>query len=999
MARKVLLETTYTFNASAKTVTIPRAIPRERLILITNVTTNQVIYNFSDPNLRATSYTVSGTPNANTTTIILNYNTTSMSNSDKLQFTYDEPGETFTPSETYTDPVNKLRVSQPQALIDTDFEYGTQTTKWENLALVNNRPFVFQNPTQVPNITGIALSTNTRAVVVTTSVAHGLTVGTSISVQDTYLSIANGNFIITATTSTTFTYQAKDVNSTAVTALFDSGKTAIYTGSLFTGAAIGGTPVITFSGTAITVQTSIPHGLAIGNEIAIVGTSATTNAPNGNFNVARIISNTQFIVYAGATPTGSITGGAVYVIPQGQVLHRPFDGGVIFTTNAIGNYEAVVRQTRRYFRYQSGKGLQISSGTILKPALQIDSISANGTTITVTTKEQHNILPGTSITVSGANESAYNGTFTSVSITGYNTFTYTALSAPGTAIASGNIYVSVESWYGSRNRLGAFDYQNGLFFEFDGQELYAVRRNSTLQLAGKISVSAGDTTVTQSTTSFPTYFSKQLSIGDFIVIRGMQYRVTDIASDQSMTITPGYRGTTNISNVVASKTQDLRIPRSAWNIDKCDGTGPSGYNLDLTKMQMFYIDYSWYGAGFIRWGFRGTDGNVFYVHKLANNNINQEAYMRSGNLPARYETITEPPFTRINASVAASDTTINVLSTTGFPPSGTLVLRNATTYEYINYTNKTETSFTGVTRAQAGGSPTITTALGNNQVTVSSATGLQIGQRCISANIPEGAYITAISGTTVTLTSAATAAGSGTASTFPAMGATSGQVFSFSSTDPVAVELAFPTFAPTISHWGTSVLMDGRYDDDKSLIFTFGQTTVTSVPSGQSRALFAIRVAPSVDNSVGGAFGTRDLINRMQLTLDSISVAIRGTGNLLVTAVLNGVPNTATAWTNAAGGSLTAVNSSLAQVASYAGLSTTISGGETIAGFYVSGTDSLDLSKLRDLGNSILGGGAANSNTQIYPDGPDTLTFVVQNLGGSGNVDVLGRISWKEAQA
>jgi hypothetical protein len=658
-----------------------------------------------------------------------------------------------------------------------------------------------------------------------------------------------------------------------------------------------------------------------------------------------------------------------------------------------------VRQTRRYFRYQSGKGLQISSGTILKPALQIDSISANGTTITVTTKEQHNILPGTSITVSGANESAYNGTFTSVSITGYNTFTYTALSAPGTAIASGNIYVSVESWYGSRNRLGSFDFQNGLFFEFDGQELYAVRRNSTFQIAGKISVSAGGTTVTETTTSFPTYFSKQLSIGDFIVIRGMQYRVTDIASDQSMTITPGYRGTTNISNVVISKTQDLRIPRSAWNIDKCDGTGPSGYNLDLTKMQMFYIDYSWYGAGFIRWGFRGADGNVFYVHKLANNNVNQEAYMRSGNLPARYETITEPPFTRINASVAASDTTINVLSTEGFPTSGTLVMRNASTYEYINYTNKTATSFTGVTRAQAGGTPTITTALGNNQVTVSSATGLQIGQRCVSANIPEGAYVTAISGTTVTLTSAATAAGSGTASTFPAMGATSGQVFSFSSTDPVAVELAFPTFAPTISHWGTSVLMDGRYDDDKSLIFTFGQKTVTSVTSAASIALFSIRVAPSVDNSVGGAFGTRDLINRMQLTLDSIGIAIRGNGNLLVTAVLNGTPSTATAWTNAVSNANNAVNSSLAQIASYAGGSTTVSGGETIAGFYTSGTDRLDLSTLRDLGNSILGGGGANSNSQIYPDGPDTLTFVVTNLAQSGNVDVLGRLSWKEAQA
>ncbi len=71
MARKAILETGYTFTPSTKTVVIPRTIQRERLILITNVTTNQVIYNFSDANLKATSYTVSGT--ADTTTVVLNY--------------------------------------------------------------------------------------------------------------------------------------------------------------------------------------------------------------------------------------------------------------------------------------------------------------------------------------------------------------------------------------------------------------------------------------------------------------------------------------------------------------------------------------------------------------------------------------------------------------------------------------------------------------------------------------------------------------------------------------------------------------------------------------------------------------------------------------------------------------------------------------------------------------------------------------------------------------
>jgi len=69
-----------------------------------------------------------------------------------------------------------------------------------------------------------------------------------------------------------------------------------------------------------------------------------------------------------------------------------------------------------------------------------------------------------------------------------------------------------------------------------------------------------------------------------------------------------------------------------------DGTGASLYNLDLTRMQMFYIDYTWYGAGAIRFGFKNNRGEVIYCHRIPNNNINTEAYMRSGNLVARYET-------------------------------------------------------------------------------------------------------------------------------------------------------------------------------------------------------------------------------------------------------------------------------------------------------------------------------------------------------------------------
>ena len=55
------------------------------------------------------------------------------------------------------DPVDKLRISSPQSMIDTDFEYGTQPTKWESISLQNNRQSCYYIPqTQTPlAITGV----------------------------------------------------------------------------------------------------------------------------------------------------------------------------------------------------------------------------------------------------------------------------------------------------------------------------------------------------------------------------------------------------------------------------------------------------------------------------------------------------------------------------------------------------------------------------------------------------------------------------------------------------------------------------------------------------------------------------------------------------------------------------------------------------------------------------------------------------------------------------
>jgi hypothetical protein len=649
------------------------------------------------------------------------------------------------------------------------------------------------------------------------------------------------------------------------------------------------------------------------------------------------------------SPTNSAGQANVFMRPAGWVESRPYDGGVAFSAGGTITNQQLIRQTRRYFRYQSGKGIQFSTGSALQPTLFQPVLTASGTTVTVTTSAPHNLAAGTTIKVSGATPAQYNGTFV-INTGGFSktTFQYstTALNAPPSTPAVGNsIRVNPTLWYGAQNAVGIYDQQNGIFFQFDGQQLYAVVRSSTIQTAGYCQVTQGNATVTGVGTNFTT----ALTPGQFCVIRGQSYRVIAIASDTSLTISPEYRGisydSTSSPNggYIMSVTTDTRYPRSSW-FDPMDGTGPSGYTLDLTRMQMWYIDYSWYGAGSIRWGLRGKDGAVTYCHQVQNNNVQYEAFMRSGNLPAHYESSGLTPTSYLTASIGTADTIIPVADTSLFNSSGLAKITGsgaAGVVEYVTYTGKTATSLTGVTRGATGGS---------------AATAFTVTN-------PQAAYVT--------------------------------------------IEYATADSVPSISHWGSSVIMDGQFNDDKSLIFNYGMTSQLSVAAAGSYALMAIRIAPSVDNGTIDTLGLKENINRMQLQLDSVSVI--STAVVLINLVLNGRIGSAFTGTGAQptfispqqlGGGFT---SSLAQVAvnGTTGTGATITGGESLAAAYVNtGLNTLDLAGVRDLGNSILGGGVNNtvptSQVGLYPDGPDILYVVATTTGAAA---IQARLSWKEAQA
>lgn len=355
---------------------------------------------------------------------------------------------------------------------------------------------------------------------------------------------------------------------------------------------------------------------------------------------------------------------------------------------------------------------------------------------------------------------------------------------------------------------------------------------------------------------------------------------------------------------------------------------------------MFYMDYSWYGAGEIRFGFRNTRGDIMYCHRIPNNNLNYLAWMRSGNMCTRYETNTIAFTTHLTATLASAATTGATISGADFsrwPSSGTAYLTQSgatgAVIEYITYSAKTNTTLTITARGQTGGS-------------------------------------------------AAT-------------------LFTYSVTAPIRISLYSPLIATTINHWGSSVIMDGRYDDDKSLVFNVGVNTAFAFTSGQQNQrvpLISLRVSPSVDSGQTGLLGAREIINRMQLVLRQMdvntSVAFR------IDIILNGSPS--------AGTFVPVGGSSLAQYAVH-GITQTVAGGESMFSFFTNttGVTQQELTLVRDIGTNILGGGPTTSgvpNSLVpttalgkFPDGPDVITVCATCLSATGNI--LPRLSWTEAQA
>jgi hypothetical protein len=205
-----------------------------------------------------------------------------------------------------------------------------------------------------------------------------------------------------------------------------------------------------------------------------------------------------------------------------------------------------------------------------------------------------------------------------------------------------------------------------------------------------------------------------------------------------------------------------------------------------------------------------------------------------------------------------------------------------------------------------------------------------------------------------------------------------------------SVTLISCTAAPQLNHWGSSYILDGGFDTDRGYYFNYAELKV-AVTGNTSKTAFFIRLAPSVSNSIAGNFGDRDLINRSQLLLQKLQ--LQSNQSVQVYGILNpgNIDASSLTWSS--------VNTvALGSQPSFAQISTsnttTATPGEQIFSTLgpPAGFAEIDLSTLKELSNSAIGG---FSN---FPDGPDVLAVVINNLSATA-AEVNLNLFWSEAQA
>jgi hypothetical protein len=254
---------------------------------------------------------------------------------------------------------------------------------------------------------------------------------------------------------------------------------------------------ITHVDTLATLTTTTAHGLATGAYVSITGT--TPAAYSGVFKIT-VISTTAFTYTMASVPANNATVVGTYLnqatTPINTLMNytktssyslfgaagsdiwdtKPSPAVKVFSgissdklqfvnlTNTAGHFLVACNGVDPVMIYDGTAWFYVATTTT---AQTISSITRGGTgnlTATLTTASAHGLITGNRVTISGATESNYNGTYV-ITVTGATTFTYTMATAPAANASVVGSYTTIGiTGVNSNTFINVNLFKNRLFF-------------------------------------------------------------------------------------------------------------------------------------------------------------------------------------------------------------------------------------------------------------------------------------------------------------------------------------------------------------------------------------------------------------------------------------------------------------------------------------------------------------------------------------------------------
>jgi hypothetical protein len=230
---------------------------------------------------------------------------------------------------------------------------------------------------------------------------------------------------------------------------------------------------ITYAGTTATLTTTTAHGLTTGAYVSITGT--TPAAYSGVYKIT-VTSTTVFTYSPISTPSGNATVVGTYLNQATTPVNTLMNYTQVGTYKLFGAAGTDIWETKanpavKVFSGISSDKLQAvnitnTGGKFLVACNGVDPVmiydgtawfyvattttaatintivrTSPSATATVTTATAHGLITGNRVTISGASESTFNGTFV-VTVTGANTYTYTSTGTSTVTSVTG-IYTTI----------------------------------------------------------------------------------------------------------------------------------------------------------------------------------------------------------------------------------------------------------------------------------------------------------------------------------------------------------------------------------------------------------------------------------------------------------------------------------------------------------------------------------------------------------------------------